>query len=176
MALQWVLDNAHSEVSFSVRHMMFAKVRGNFKSWTGTLSLNPDNYSASSVKVDIAVSSIDTANEQRDGHLRSPDFFDVEKYPSITFVSTGVRNDGGKVLIDGELTIRDVTKSVTLHTEETGKGTDPWGNTRIGFSGSAKVNRKEFGLSWNQALEAGGVLVGEDITVDIEIQVIGTKG
>lgn len=176
MALHWVLDNAHSEVSFSVRHMMFAKVRGNFKSWTGTLSLNPDNYSASSVKVDIAVSSIDTASEQRDGHLRSPDFFDVEKYPSITFVSTGVRNDGGKVLIDGDLTIRDVTKAVTLHTEETGQGTDPWGNTRIGFSGSAKVNRKEFGLSWNQALEAGGVLVGEDITVDIEIQVIGTKG
>ncbi|MBU6160585.1 MAG: YceI family protein [Myxococcales bacterium] len=176
MALHWVLDNAHSEVSFSVRHMMFAKVRGNFKSWTGTLSLNPDNYSASSVKVDIAVSSIDTANEQRDGHLRSPDFFDVEKYPSITFVSTGVRNDGGKVLIDGDLTIRDVTRPVTLHTEETGKGTDPWGNTRIGFSGSAKINRKEFGLSWNQALEAGGVLVGEDITVDIEIQVIGTKG
>jgi polyisoprenoid-binding protein YceI len=156
--------------------MMFAKVRGSFRSWTGTLSLNPENYSASSVKVDIAVSSVDTSNEQRDGHLRSPDFFDVEKYPSIVFASTGVRNEGGKVLIDGTLTIRDITKSVTLTTEETGKGTDPWGNTRIGFSGSTKINRKDFGLTWNQALEAGGVLVSEDIAIDIEIQVIGTQG
>jgi polyisoprenoid-binding protein YceI len=169
----WTLDNAHSEIAFSVRHMMFAKVRGHFAAWSGTLTFDPDHLSTSAVTIDIDVNSINTNNAQRDGHLKSPDFFDAGTYPTIRFASTAVSGQGNALSITGDLTIRDITHPVTLVAEETGKGKDPWGNGRIGFAGSAKINRKDFGLTWNQALEAGGVLVGEDITIEIEIQIVG---
>jgi polyisoprenoid-binding protein YceI len=173
-ALHWSLDNAHTEIGFSVRHMMFSKVRGRFTGWTAELSLDKDSLLQTGVKVTIDVSSIDTANEQRDAHLRSGDFFNAETFPSITFQSTGIVSKGADFLVDGELTIRDVTRPVQLRASLVGEGQDPWGNQRLGFAISTKLNRKEFGLTWNQALETGGVLVGEDILIDIEAQAVGS--
>lgn len=165
-------DISHSRIGFSVKHMMFAKVKGAFTDWSGEFTYNPENPAESKTSVTIKAASVDTSNEQRDGHLRSSDFFDAEAYPNLTFSSTSFERKGGDLVITGDLTIRDVTKSVTIKAEETGTGIDPWGNKRIGFVGATTINRKDFGLTWNQALEAGGVLVGEDITIDIEVQTI----
>lgn len=172
--LNWSLDNAHTEIGFSVRHMMFSKVRGRFTGWTAELSLNKDDLLKTDVKVTIDVSSIDTANEQRDAHLRSGDFFNAEAFPSLVFESTGISRDGDDFIVDGQLTIRDTTRPVRLKASITGEGQDPWGNQRLGFAVSTKINRKDFGLTWNQALETGGVLVGEDIQIDIEAQAVGS--
>jgi polyisoprenoid-binding protein YceI len=175
-ALIWSFDPTHSEIAFKVRHMMFAWVRGRFTKWEGTLSLNADNLEAASVSIQIDVASIDTSNGQRDGHLKSPDFFDAENFPHITYRSTGVTRTDAGLDIAGELTIRDTTLPVALKATQTGTGKDPWGNARMGFQAHARVNRKAFGLTWNQTLEAGGVLVGEDIEVEIEIQLVGSAG
>jgi len=167
------IDNSHSDVNFSVRHMVFAKVRGHFTKWTAELAYDAADPSRSSVSVSIDTGSIDTREPQRDGHLKSPDFLDAEKFPKITFKSTKVERKGDKkYALVGDLTIHGVTKPVTLDVEELGGGKDPWGNQRLGFSAKTKIDRGEFGLKWNQVLETGGVLVGEHIDVEADVEVV----
>ena len=163
----WALDPAHSELGFSVKHMMFTKLNGTFDAFEASLESNED-FTAATLKGKIEVASVNTRNEQRDGHLKSPDFFDVENHPAIEFAAENVSLTGGT--IPGTLTMRGVSKPVELHVEFHGTGKDPWGNTKAGVSFETKINRKDFGLNWNAALEAGGVLVGEDVTIRGEIQ------
>ncbi|WP_424447840.1 YceI family protein [Microbacterium arborescens] len=165
----WALDASHSEVGFSVRHMMISKVRGTFAVAEATI-IAPENPFELTLDAKVDVASINTKDEGRDNHLRSADFFDVEKYPTITFVSTGVRQQGGDFLVDGDLTIKDVTKPVTFEVEFGGFGTDPWGNYKAGATAKTVINREEFGLTWNAALETGGVLVGKDVTIELDLQ------
>lgn len=165
-------DLAHSRVGFTVRHMMFAKVRGHFATWDGELVLDPENPSASRVMARIETASIDTGVADRDNHLRSGDFFDVEEFPAIEFVSTGFERAPGGYKVHGNLTIRGTTNPVTLDVEDNGSGVDPWGQTRIGLTATTKLDREAFGLTWNQALEAGGVLVGKEVGVELELQAI----
>jgi polyisoprenoid-binding protein YceI len=171
-ATTWQIDPAHTQVEFVVTHMMFAKVRGGFNTFSGTLVQGDDGDLASgSFSATIAASSIDTGNGDRDNHLRSADFFDTDNHAEITFESTEIeRVSETSMKVTGDLTIRGVTKSVTLDVTETGTGVDPWGNTRIGIQAEGTISRKEFGLTWNQALEAGGVLVSDEVTLMIEAQ------
>ncbi|NTU83389.1 MAG: YceI family protein [Chloroflexales bacterium] len=169
----WVIDNSHSHVQFTVRHMMISKARGRFSNFSGTVDFDEQTPANSSVSVQIEVASIDTRDEKRDGHLKSPDFFDAATSPYMTFVSKRVEvvdDSHGKIV--GDLTIRGVTKEVVLDTEYTGQAKSPWGTTSAGFSASAKINRKDWGLNWNVALETGGVLVGEEVTIDIELEIV----
>lgn len=167
----FALDPSHTHVGFSVRHMM-AKVRGRFASFSGTVTVAEDPND-SSVEVTIDIASIDTRDEQRDGHLRSPDFFGAESYPHLTYRSTGLAPKGdGRYRVDGELTIKDVTRPVPLDLSFEGVGIDPWGNQRLGFSATAEIDREEFGLTWNQVLETGGVLVGKKVSIEIEAQAV----
>jgi polyisoprenoid-binding protein YceI len=169
----WKIDPAHSEVNFSVRHMMISNVRGQFEQFTGTVNFNEENPALSSVDVQIDTASISTKESMRDNHLKSPDFLDVEKYPTMTFKSKYVRPTGknsGEIV--GDLTIRGVTHEVVLDVEYSGQAKSPWGTTSAGFTANAKINRKDFGLTWNQALETGGVLVGDDIKITIELEVV----
>ncbi|NVB84853.1 MAG: YceI family protein [Kofleriaceae bacterium] len=169
----WNIDGTHSSIGFTVRHMVFSKVRGRFGSYTATLELDEADLTRSKIEVAIDAASIDTGTEQRDGHLRSADFFDVEKYPHLRFRSTRIeKDDETSYRMIGELTIRDVTREVTLDVEATGKGKDPWGNERLGFVAKTSFNRKDYGLNWNQLLEAGGVLVGEKVEIELEIQAV----
>lgn len=177
-AKNWIIDSAHSSVGFRIKHMVIARVNGTFGEWTGSLAFDPENPIDASVDVTIDVASIDTRNADRDAHLRSADFFDAETYPRITFRSTGVERTGdGNQRVHGELTIRDVTHPVTLDVEYGGRVVDPWGNDRIGFTATTKVDRRDFGLTWNAALETGGVLVGEmvDITIELEATAAGAE-
>ena len=171
--MTWQIDNAHSEVTFSVRHMMISKVRGRFNSFRGTIDFNEAEPARSTVNVEIDVDSIETRDAQRDGHLRSADFFDVANYPLMTFVSTRVEptsNNTGRIV--GDLTIRGVTREVVLDVEYAGQSKSPWGSTSAGFHAETKINRKDWGLNWNQALETGGILVGEEVTITIELELI----
>lgn len=169
----YTIDNAHSGIHFSVRHMVFAKVRGSFKAWQAELQLDEGDVTRSAVKVGIDVASIDTGVDKRDDHLRSGDFFDVAQFPQMTFQSTKVEvGKGDRLAITGKLTIRDQTHEVVLDAESGGRAKDPWGNERVSFSASTHIDRREFGLGWNQLLEAGGVLVGDRIDIEIEIQAI----
>lgn len=169
-------DKAHSHISFTVRHMVFAKVRGEFTSWDGTVEIDEANPARSKISVNIDAGSIDTHEEKRDGHLKSADFLDVESHKAITFVSTGVESAGtGKLKLTGDLTIRGTTGSVTLEVEELGRGKDPWGNDRVGYSAHTAIERSAFGLKWNQVLEAGGVLVGEKVEITIDVELIRAK-
>jgi len=172
MAAQtWQIDRAHSDIFFTVRHMVITKVRGRFLKWDGTLVLDEQDLSKSRVEVSIDAASISTSDEKRDGHLRSADFLDAEKFPKLTFKSTKVEKvSGDRLKVTGDLTIRDVTKSVTLDVEQLGKAKDPWGNNKIAFNGKVAIQREEFGAKWNQALEAGGVLVGKQVDIDLELQ------
>ncbi|GAA2853562.1 YceI family protein [Microbacterium arabinogalactanolyticum] len=165
----YVLDPAHSEVTFSVRHMMISKVRGTFGVKEATL-VAPENPLEAKVEAKVDVTSIDTKDENRDAHLRSADFFDVENHPSMEFVSTGTRIEDGDFLVDGDLTIRGITKPVTFEFEFGGFGTDPYGNYKAGASAKTVINREDFGLTWNAALETGGVLVGKEITIGLDLQ------
>ena len=165
----WTLDPSHSEVTFSVRHMMISKVRGSFGVKSATL-VAPENPLEAKVEASVDVASIDTNDEGRDQHLRSADFFDVETYPTIDFVSTGVRYEKGDFLVDGDLTMHGVTKPVTFELEFGGFGTDPYGNYKAGATAKAVINREDFGLTWNAALESGGVLVGKDVTITLDLQ------
>ncbi|GAA3641965.1 YceI family protein [Microbacterium awajiense] len=165
----WTLDPSHSEVGFSVRHMMISKVRGAFNIKQATL-VAPENPLDAQVTATVDVASVDTKDEGRDGHLRSADFFDVENHPTIDFVSTGVRIDDGDFLVDGDLTIRGVTKPVTFEFDFGGFGADPWGNYKAGATAQTVINREDFGLTWNAALETGGVLVGKDIAITLDLQ------
>jgi len=171
---KWNIDLSHSGVNFSIRHMVISKVRGRFAKFTGVLNLDDEDITRSVVDATIDASSIDTGVEQRDAHLRSADFFDVEKYPELRFRSTRIEKlDDDRFRVVGELTIRDVTREVALDVEGGGRAKDPWGNERTGFVAKTTLDRKDFGLKWNQALEAGGVLVGD--RVDIELDVQGVK-
>ena len=174
MKTTYEIDPAHSSAQFTVRHMMITNVRGGFKSVKGTVIYDAENPGGSTVEATIDVGSIATLDENRDTHLKSADFLDAEKYPTITFRSTKVEADGdGEAKVTGALTIHGVTKEVVLKVEgPTGEGKDPWGNVRIGASASTKIKRSEFGLTWNAALETGGFLVGDEIKIDLEIQAI----
>ena len=168
----YAVDAAHSQVGFAVKHMMFSTVRGNFRGFEGTIVVDNDNPANSTVNVTIDASSITTGDEKRDEHLRSADFFEAETYPTITFKSTSIDfKDAEDFTINGELTMHGVTQPVKIKAEQTGEGTNPWGTDVAGFEGSAKINRKDFGLNWNAALEKGGVLVGEDIKISLELEV-----
>ncbi len=164
------IDPAHSEVEFAVKHLMFTTVKGRFAGVTGTIKLDDQSPGSSSVDVTIDATTVDTRQEQRDAHLKSADFFDVEKYPTLTFKSTKVDLNGSDLRITGDLTLHGVTRQVVLEGEENGRGPDPWGNEKIAFSFKTKVDRTDFGLNYNQVLEAGGVLVGTDIRITLEIQ------
>jgi polyisoprenoid-binding protein YceI len=170
------VDKAHSEVGFTVRHMVFAKVHGQFKEWEAKLDYNESDPTKSSLQVEVLTASIDTRDPQRDGHLRSGDFFESEKFPKMTFQSKRIdTNGGGRYKLIGDLTIRGVTHEVALDVEESGRGKDPWGNQRIGFSAKGSIHRGEFGLKWNQALETGGVLVSDKVDIEVEAQVVQGK-
>jgi polyisoprenoid-binding protein YceI len=172
-AAKYVLDASHSHVQFSVRHMMITNVRGEFTDVSATASYDPANPSALSVEATLQVASINTRDEKRDGHLKSADFFDVEKFPTITFKSQRAEKKGGGFVVTGDLTIHGTTRSVDLSVEDvTAEHKDPWGNTRIGAVGKTKVKRSDFGMTWNSAIEAGGVLVGDDVTITIEAELI----
>jgi polyisoprenoid-binding protein YceI len=174
--MRYTIDTTHSSAEFSVRHLMITNVRGRFGALSGTVDYDPQAPEASQINVTIDATSIDTREDKRDAHLRSPDFFDVEKFPTLTFVSKQVTKSKDGFLALGDLTIRGVTKEITLEVEgptETTK--DPWGNSRIGASATAKINRKDWGLNWNAALEAGGVLVGEQVKIAIEVSMIQAK-
>jgi polyisoprenoid-binding protein YceI len=170
----WSLDPAHSAAQFKVKHMMISNVKGSFTGLSGVLKLNPEDPTASSVEASIDVTTVNTSDAQRDGHLKSADFFEAEKFPAMTFKSTKVASKGGEdYAVTGDLTLHGVTKSVVFDVEEVSEPSkDPWGNLRIGLSASTKINRKDFGLGWNAALETGGVLVGEDVTITLDVQFI----
>ncbi len=167
----WEIDPSHSSVEFSVRHMMFSKVRGRFGSFRGTIVIGEDPRD-SSVEAAVDVASVDTGDENRDAHLRSADFFDVERFPEMTFVSRAVRQEGERYVVAGDLTLHGVTRPVELDLELNGIGTDPYGRTRAGFTATTELSRKDFGLEWNVALETGGVLVGDKVQVALEIQAV----
>jgi polyisoprenoid-binding protein YceI len=165
----YAIDPAHSEVGFTVRHMMISKVKGAFHVIEGTI-VAPENPLEAKVTAKADVASINTKDEGRDQHLRSGDFFDAESFPAIEFVSTGVREQSGDFLVDGDLTIKGITKPVTFTVEFGGFGVDPWGNYKAGATGTATIDREQFGLTWNAALETGGVLVGKDVTITLDLQ------
>jgi polyisoprenoid-binding protein YceI len=166
----WVIDPSHTNLGFSARHAMVAKVRGHFSEYSGSFTIDGDNLANSKAELTIQTASIDTKTADRDAHLKSPDFLDVEQFPTITFVSTSVASKGDDIIVTGDLTIHGVTKSVDVTWEFLGLSQDPWGNTKIGFEGSTKISRKEFGLTWNAALETGGVLVGDDIKLNLDVE------
>jgi polyisoprenoid-binding protein YceI len=177
LSAHWSLDTVHSEVSFKIRHLGISKVVGNFRDFSGHLDFNPEDLSTMKVEATVQTASIDTDNDDRDKHLRSDEFFNVETYPTMTFTSkkvTDVKGDSFK--LHGDLTIHGVTKPVVFDVEYNGMVADPWGNTKSGLSAETKINRKDFGLTWNQALETGGLLVGEDVTISLEVEATQEKG
>ena len=173
IAGDYTIDASHSRLGFSARHAMVTTVRGAFPAFEGTARIDTANPAASTVSLSIDVSSVDTGSADRNGHLRSGDFFDVETYPTMTFTSTKVeREDASTWLITGDLTIKGVSKPVTIEFESTGSAKDPFGNLRVGFEGATSINRKDWGLSWNAALETGGVLVSEKIKLEFDVSAI----
>jgi polyisoprenoid-binding protein YceI len=172
----WQIDTAHSDVSFTVRHMMVSKVRGQFTEFSGTV-VTAENPLESSVTASIELNSIDTRNEQRDGHIRSADFFDVEQYPTMTYRSTSLTpQSDGTWTLDGELTLHGVTKSVPLHLELNGFTADPWGGQRAGFSATAEINRRDFGIDISLPMDGGGVVVGDKVAISLEIEAVLEQG
>src|ERR1022692_4483102 len=167
----WNIDPVHSEVGFSVRHMMVSKVRGKFTTFSGQL-ITGENPLDSSVTAEIDLGSIDTGNEQRDGHVRSADFFDADKHPKMTYRSTGVRAEDGDYVLEGELTIKDITKSVPLKLELGGFGPDAYGGTRAGFTATGEINRKEFGVNFDAPMQNGGAVVSDKVTLNLEIEAV----
>lgn len=166
----WVIDPAHTNIGFSARHLMVAKVRGKFAQFEGQFTIDEANIGASAAALTIQAASIDTANADRDGHLKSADFLDVENFPTITFTSTGATQSGNNFAVTGDLTIHGVTKPVTVNFELAGVSQDPWGNTKIGFEGETEINREDFGLTWNAALETGGVLISDKIKLTLDVE------
>ncbi|GKV55060.1 polyisoprenoid-binding protein [Sporosarcina sp. NCCP-2222] len=169
----WTVDNSHSSIGFSVKHMMVSKVKGVFENYSATVTADDlTDLTTASITFDIQTASINTKSEDRDNHLRSADFFNAEDFPTISFQSTNIVKDGDdEYKVTGDLTIKDVTKPVTFDVEYNGKGTNPWGVEVYGFEAETKLNREEFGLTWNAALETGGVLVGKDIKISIDLEV-----
>jgi polyisoprenoid-binding protein YceI len=170
-AATWNIDAVHSEVGFSVRHMMVSKVRGRFTAFSGQIVTGTDP-TASSVTAEIELASINTGNEQRDEHIRSADFFEVETYPTMSYRSTGVRAVDGEYIVDGELTLKGVTKNVSLNLELNGFGPDPYGGTRAGFTATGEISRSEFNVSFNAPMASGGVVVSDKVTLHLEIEAV----
>lgn len=170
--VKWNFDHAHSSIDFTVRHLLVSKVRGRFTKWTGNLELDEEDLSRSKVEVDVDLASVDTHQEQRDAHLRSGDFFEVEKHPRMTFQSKRVeKKPGDHLAVTGDLTIRGTTREVVLDVEQGGiVAKDPWGLRRAGFTATAKINRKDFGVSYNQVLDQGGLALSEEVAITIEIE------
>jgi polyisoprenoid-binding protein YceI len=172
----WQIDPAHSAVEFAVKHMMFTTVRGRFKDFRGTIEVNERDPDRSTVHVEIAAASIDTGAADRDAHLRSADFLDVENHPALTFrskrVEGAMKKEGDRFTMIGDLTIRGTTMEVTLDCQFEGTGTDPWGGTRAGSRATAKIDRRDWGLKWNQALETGGILVANEVRIEVEVQAV----
>ncbi len=167
----WNVDPVHSSVGFVARHLMVSKVRGRFATFTGTLTIADDPL-ASKVEASVDIASITTGDETRDGHLKSGDFFEAETFPTMTLVSTGIDKDGSDYVLHTDLTIKGITKPVDFELEFDGVSGDPWGGTRAGFSAEAEVNRKDFGLEWNVVLETGGVMLGEKVKIQLDVQAV----
>jgi polyisoprenoid-binding protein YceI len=165
----WTLDAAHSSVGFTVRHMMVSKVRGKFTDYTADIVTAEDPLQ-SSVTATVQMASIDTGDEGRDGHLRTNDFFDIDEFPTMTFTSTSITGSGSEYELHGDLTLKGVTKPVTFDLEFGGVGKDPWGNTRAGFTVTGTINRKDFGMAYNAVLETGGIMVGEKVSIELDIE------
>jgi polyisoprenoid-binding protein YceI len=168
----WKIDPAHTQVEFAVKHMMITTVKGRFADVTGEIQLDEGNLVNSKVNIDTNVTSIDTREAQRDAHLRSADFFDVEKFPKMTFRSTAITGSLGEFKLTGDLTIHGVTRPLTLEVTHEGRGKDPWGGERIGFAATGKIKRSDFGLTWNAALETGGFLVGDDVKISLDVEAV----
>jgi polyisoprenoid-binding protein YceI len=169
----WNIDLAHSAIHFSARHMVVSKTRGKFAKFSGSIQFDPADLSKGTVNVEIDPTSVDTGDAQRDGHLKSGDFFEVEKFPKASFKSTKVVDKGeGKLQIVGDLTLRGVTKSVTLDASYEGSGKDPWGGERAGFTAVTSINRTDFGVNFNKALDTGGLLVGEKVELQLEVEAV----
>jgi polyisoprenoid-binding protein YceI len=172
-AESWTIDTVHSSIGFRVRHMVISKVNGRFTRWSGTLVLDGENLAGSRVDVTIDAASVDTHEPQRDAHLRSADFFDAETFPTLEFRSRRVERKGeDRYRVSGDLTIHGVTREVVLEVEEGGRVRDPWGNERIGFLAKTTIDRRDFGLTWNQVLEAGGLAVSEKVEIEIEVEAV----
>jgi polyisoprenoid-binding protein YceI len=170
-ATKWNFDFTHSNVDFSVRHLLVSKVRGRFNKWSGTLLIDEDDLGASSVEVQIDAASVDTSEPKRDEHLRSAEFFDVEKFPHLTFKSTGVEKNGDdRLRVAGDLTLHGITRPVVLDVERGGSVRDPWGLQRTGFTVTTSIDRKDFGITFNQALDHGGLALGEKVSISIDIE------
>ena len=170
---RWEIDSSHSSVHFSVRHLVIAKVRGTFARWSGTVQVPAGDFAKATVAVTIDASSIDTGVAQRDDHLRSADFFDVAQFPELRFVGKRVQQRSGTTIdVVGDLTIKGITREVTLRVEQHGQAKDPWGNVRAAFTAKTSIDRKDFGLTWNQVLETGGVMVGDRVDIEAEIQAV----
>ena len=168
---KYTVDASHSSIGFEVKHMMVSKVKGTFDEYTADVQATDlADLTTANISFEVKAGSVNTRNADRDGHLRSPDFFDVDNFENITFKSTSISGAGDEFNVTGDLTIKDVTKPVTFKVEYGGKGKNPWGAEVYGFEGEAKVNREEFGLTWNAALETGGVLVGKDIKIKVELE------
>lgn len=169
---EWAIDASHSHVEFSVRHMMIATVKGRFADVTGTVVTDESDPAQRQIDVTIGAASIDTRVAQRDEHLRSADFFDTEKFPTLRFTSRRIEGAGDEFRVIGDLTIRDVTREVTLDVTAHGRQADPWGGQRAGFEATGRIKRSDFGLTWNQALETGGVVVGDDVKIAIDVELV----
>ena len=167
---KWTIDPTHSEVGFKVKHMMFTNVSGQFDTYDATITTEDFDFATAAIEFSANIDSINTGNSDRDNHLKSADFFDAEKNPKLTFVSSSLVKKGDDHELTGELTINGITKTVKLETEVSGLLKDPWGNTKVGLNATGKINRTDFGLTWNSALETGGVLVSEEVKLNIELQ------
>jgi polyisoprenoid-binding protein YceI len=168
----WKIDPAHTHVEFAVKHMMISTVKGRFSEVTGEIKLDEGTFANSKVNIDVSVASLDTRESQRDTHLRSGDFFDVEKFPAITFRGTAIEGPLDQFKLTGDLTIHGVTRPVTLDVTHEGRGKDPWGGERIGFAGTGKIKRSDFGLTWNAVLETGGFLVGDEVKISLDVEAV----
>jgi polyisoprenoid-binding protein YceI len=170
---RWEIDSSHSSLHFSVRHLVIAKVRGSFARWSGTIQVSDGDLSKATVAVTIDASSIDTGVADRDGHLKSPDFFDVAQYPELRFVGKRVQpRTEGEIDVVGELTLKGITREAVLRVEQHGQAKDPWGNVRAAFTAKTSIDRKDFGLTWNQVLETGGVMVGDRVDIEADIEAV----
>jgi len=169
---KYSIDLSHSYAGFSVRHLVITNVKGNFASFSGEITFDENDTIKSSANVIIDIASINTSNADRDKHLRSADFFDVEKYPEMTFVSTGVEKDGDDMILNGRLTMHGITKDISIPFELLGKVTDPWGKERIAFEGETKLSRKEYGMTWSKTIETGGLIVGDEIKIELQIEAV----
>jgi len=170
---RWEIDSSHSSLQFSVRHLVIAKVRGSFARWSGTIDVPNGDFSKATVNVTIDASSIDTGVADRDGHLKSPDFFDVAQHPELRFVGKRVLSRSeAEIDVVGELTLKGITREVVLRVEQHGQAKDPWGNVRAAFTAKTSIDRKDFGLTWNQVLETGGVMVGDRVDIEADIEAV----